>query len=79
MSLMSVFSDELEARKNLQDQITIHGEQHVSVARALNDQKRNLEKRGRVASANQEAGLSESSLGKEWLSPEDNRWDDLLK
>jgi hypothetical protein len=29
--------------------------------------------------ANIEARMSESSLAKEWLSPEDSRWDDLLK
>jgi hypothetical protein len=49
------------------------------LAHALNEQSQPLEERTSKTIAHIEAGLSEASLSKEWLSPEDKRWDELLK
>jgi hypothetical protein len=46
---------------------------------ALNEQADVAKKRKGKGGAQTEASLSESSLAKEWLSPEDSRWDELLK
>lgn len=48
------------------------------LAKALNEQDQPLPAQ-RNRFVNVEAALSETSLAKEWLCPEDSRWDELLK
>ncbi|MBY0435397.1 MAG: hypothetical protein K2U26_14930 [Cyclobacteriaceae bacterium] len=49
------------------------------LANALNEQDDFSKVQKGKVNVNSEARLSESSLAKEWLSPEDSRWDELLK
>jgi hypothetical protein len=49
------------------------------LAHALNQQDDAPKQRKAKINAHIEASLSKSSLAKEWLSPEDSRWDELLK
>jgi hypothetical protein len=49
------------------------------LAHALDQQDDAPKQRKAKINTNIEARMSKSSLAKEWLSPEDNRWDDLLK
>ena len=47
------------------------------IAKALKASKQKAKPTGKAIFA--EASLNETSLAKDWLSPEDNRWDELLK